>query len=145
MPSKKELLERIEELETAIRRLENMHARVIPATSWECSRMFGGLSLLDQEKYVYDGKEASYCGRQLTATEIKMRPEHPLTKERTAWTKKVSGVTHEELAQFVLDGTPIKREKRGEVVYTTTYTPGTKTKSVKTEIGDISIAHEFKE
>ena len=145
MASKRELEKRIIQLEAMVRRLENMHARVIPATSWECSCMFGGRSLAEQAQYVYEGKEATYCGRQLTAEEIKRRWEHPLTKEHAAWTRKVSGVTHEELAQFVLDGTPIKREEKGEVIYTTTYTPGTKTKSVKTDIGNISVEHAFKE
>lgn len=140
MPSKKELMKRITKLEARLTQLENMHARVIDAESWESS----GMDALTRFVYTYVGKEARYCGRQLTATEIKERYEHPLTKERGAWTKKVSGVTHEELARFVLDGTPIERKQEGKVVYTTTYTPGTKTQSVKTDIGDISIQHEFK-
>ena len=107
MPSKKELMKRIEELEDRLLQLENMHARVIDANSWQSL----GMSLVAQHLYTYNGKEARYCGRQLTADEIRDRYEHPLTKERGAWTKLVSGVTHEELAQFVLDGTPIKREQ----------------------------------
>ena len=140
MPSKKELMKKITELEARLTQLENMHARVIDADSWESL----GMDRLTRFAYTYNGKEARYCGRQLTATEIKERYEHPLTKERGAWTKKVSGVTHEELAQLVLDGKPIERKQEGKVVYTTTYAPGTKTQSVKTDIGDISIQHEFK-
>lgn len=142
MPSKKELMERIVELEARLRKLENMHALVIPAGSWESTRSF--LCADPFERYVYNGMEGTYCGRQLTAAELRSRYEHPLTKERKAWTKKVSGVTHEELAQFVLDGKPIERKQEGKVVYTTTYAPGTKTQSVKTDIGDISIQHDFK-
>lgn len=141
MPSKKELMERIVQLEAQVRRLENMHARIVPANSWQSTRFAARDPF---ECYVHDGKEGTYCDRQLTAAELRTRYEHPLTKERTAWTKKVSGVTHEELAQFVLDGKPIERKQEGKVVYTTTYTPGTKTQSVKTDIGDISIQHDFK-
>lgn len=142
MPSKKELIKRIEELEGRLLRLENMHARIIPADSWESTRVFAPDPF---EVYIYKGKEGSYCGRQLTADEIKNRYEHPLTKEHTAWTKKVSDVTHEELAQFVLDGKPIKRERESKVVYTTTYEPGSKTEAVKTDLGDLSIQHNYKE
>lgn len=141
MPSKKELMERIVRLEAQVRRLENMHAHIVPANSWQSTRFAAPDPF---ESYVHDGKEGTYCGRQLTAAELKTRYEHPLTKERSAWTKKVSGVTHEELAQFVLDGKPIERKQEGKVVYTTTYAPGTKTQSVKTDIGDISIQHDFK-
>ena len=142
MPSKKELMARIIELEARLLKLENMHARIIPADSWESTRSLKNLDPF--EVYTHDGKEGNYCGRQLTAAELRGRYEHPLTKERGAWTRKVSGVTHEELAQFVLDGKPIERKQEGKVVYTTTYTPGTKTQSVKTDIGDISIQHDYK-
>lgn len=142
MPSKKELMARIIELEARLLKLENMHARIIPAESWQSTRSL--LCADPFERYTHNGMEGTYCGRQLTAAELRSRYEHPLTKERGAWTKKVSGVTHEELAQFVLDGKPIERKQEGKVVYTTTYAPGTKTQSVKTDIGDISIQHEFK-
>lgn len=141
MTSKKKLMKRIEELEARLLQLENMHARVIDADSWESLDM----DMLTRHRYTYNGKEARYCGRRLTADEIMNRYEHPLTKERTAWTKKISGVTHEELAQFVLDGKPIKRERESKVVYTTTYEPGSKTEAVKTDLGDLSIQHSFKE
>ena len=133
----KELEQKVAALEKQIRRLENMHARVVNASSWQATRGFLGRDPF--EAYVWDGKEGSYCGRQLTASELKMREEHPLTRERAAWTKKVSGVTHEELAQYVLDGKPIERKEEVKVVYTATYTPDTTTKSVKTDIGNISI------
>ena len=137
MASKKELMKRIEELETRLLQLENMHARIIPADSWQSTRFMASDPF---ETYVWEGKEGSYCGRQLTKQELRTRYEHPLTKERTAWTKKASGVTHEELAQFVLDGKPIKRERESKVVYTTTYAHDTVTKSVKTDLGGISMA-----
>ena len=108
MASKKELEKRIIELEARLLQLENMHARIIPASSWQSTRFAAPDPF---EVYTHDGKEGSYCGRQLTAAELKARYEHPLTKERTAWTNRISGVTHEELAQFVLDGTPIVREQ----------------------------------
>lgn len=141
MASKKELMKRIEELETRLLQLENMHARVIDAEPWQSL----GMDILTRHRYTHNGKEARYCGRQLTAEEIINRYEHPMTPERTAWTKKVSNVTHEELAQFVLDGKPIKREREDKVIYTTTYAPGSKTEAVKTDLGDLSIQHNFKE
>ena len=141
MASKKELIKRIEELEARLLRLENMHARVTNAEH----QQYLSINPLTRYRYIYNGKEASYCGRQLTADEIKARYEHPMTPERTAWTKKISGVTHGELAQFVLDGKPIKREREDKVIYTTTYAPGSKTEVVKTDLGDLSIQHNFKE
>ena len=122
MPSKKELMERIVQLEAQVRRLENMHARIVPANSWQSTRFAAPDPF---ENYIHDGTEGTYCGRQLTAAELKARYEHPLTKERTAWTRRVSGVTHEELAQYVLDGTPIKRNQvmpAAKIEYTPTET-----------------------
>lgn len=113
MLTKKKLLKRIEELEMQVKRLENMHARVIPADSWQSTRY---RTYAPFERYVYEGKEANYCGRQLTAEEIKKRWEHPLTKERVAQTNKVSNVTHEELARFILDNKPIIREEKSPSV-----------------------------
>lgn len=122
MVTKKQLMERIEQLEAQVRCLENMHARIVPANSWQSTR-FAALDPF--ENYIHDGKEGRYCGRQLTAAELKARHEHPLTKERTAWTRRVPGVTHEELAQYVLDGTPIKRDQAmpaAKIEYTPTET-----------------------
>ena len=99
-----------------------MHARIVPANSWQSTRFAAPDPF---ENYIHDGKEGRYCGRQLTAAELKARYEHPLTKERTAWTRRVSGVTHEELAQYVLDGTPIKRDQAmpaAKIEYTPTKT-----------------------
>lgn len=138
MASKKELEKRIIQLEAQVRRLENMHARVLPVNSWQSTNPFTR-SPLSSYEYSYDGKEASYCGRNLTAEEVKTRWEHPQIKDRGAWTKNVIDVTHEELARYVLDGTPIRRKQEGKVVYVSTLSPGEKTKSVKTDIGNISI------
>ena len=122
MVTKKQLMERIIQLEVQVRCLENMHARIVPANSWQSTRFAAHDPF---ENYIHDGKEGTYCGRQLTAAELKARYEHPLTKERTAWTRRVSGVTHEELAQYVLDGTPIKRDQAmpaAKIEYTPTKT-----------------------
>lgn len=122
MVTKKQLMERIEQLEAQVRRLENMHARIVPANSWQSTRFAAPDPF---ENYTHDGKEGMYCGRHLTTAELKTRYEHPLTKERTAWTRRVPGVTHEELAQYVLDGTPIKRDQAmpaAKIEYTPTET-----------------------
>ena len=113
MLTKKKLLKRIEQLEAQVACLENMHARVIPANSWQSTRHRASDPF---ESYVYEGKEANYCGRQLTAEEIKKRWEHPLAKERVAQTNKVLNVTHEELARFILDNKPIIREEKSPSV-----------------------------
>ncbi len=140
MPSKKELMKRIEELEGRLLRLENMHARIVPANSWQSTRFDAPDPF---ESYTHDGKEGTYCGRQLTTAELKTRYEHPLTKERTAWTRMISGVTHEELAQFVLDGTPIKREQeipKAKVVFAPVHHAGIKASmNIKTPKGEINV------
>ena len=140
MASKKELMKRIEELEARLLQLENMHARIVSAYSWQSTRF----SAPDpSESYIYDGKEGKYCGRQLTAAELEARYEHPLTKERTAWTRLVSGVTHEELAQYVLDGTPIKRDQAmpaAKIEYAPTSYAGMQVSvNIKTPKGEINV------
>ena len=130
------LLEIIGRLEQRILELENMHARIVPADSWQSTRFAAPDPF---EEYVHDGKEGWYLGRHLTAAELKARYEHPLTKERTAWTKRVPGVTHEELAQYVLDGTPITRKTDSKITYRTEYTPETKTRIIETAWGEISV------
>lgn len=139
MASKKELMKRIEELEGRLLQLENMHARVIDANSWQSL----GMSPIARRLHTYNGKGARYCGRQLTADEIRDRYEHPLTKERTAWTRLVSGVTHEELAQYILDGTPIKRDKAmpaAKIEYAPTRCAGVQVSmNIKTPEGEINV------
>ena len=130
----KELEQKVAALEKQIRRLENMHARTMPVSP---THILLGRDLF--EKYVWEGEEGSYCGRRLTASELKTREEHPLTKERVAYTKTVPEVTHEELAKYVLDGKPIERKRQGLVTYTSCFAPDMTTKSVKTNIGNISI------
>ena len=140
MASKKELEARIAKLEEQVRQLENMHARIssidplAPIAFWDNS----------PENYTYNGEKGRYCGRQLTASELKTRWHHPVAKEPSAYTKAVPKVTLGELARFVLDGEPIRRKKEGKVEYITTYAPGVKTDSVKTDIGNISIENRTK-
>ena len=140
MASKKELEARIAKLEGQVRQLENMHARIGSAD------FFAPIVLLDDpfESYVYNGETGRYCGRQLTASELKTRWDHPVAKEPSAYTRAVPKVTLGELARFVLDGEPIRRKKEGKVEYITTYAPGVKTDSVKTDIGNISIENRTK-
>ena len=132
----KELEQKVAALEMQIRRLENMHAHIKTATPWPTVGFWGDTP---SANYVWNGKEGFYCDRQLTAHELKTREEHPLTKERVAYTKTVPEVTHEELAQYVLDGKPIERKRQANVTYTSCFAPDTTTKSVKTDIGNISI------
>lgn len=64
---------------------------------------------------------------------------HPKVGEHTANTRHITGVTHEELARYVLDGKPIERKTQTKAEYTTVCAPGVKTKSVKTDLGNISV------
>lgn len=140
MASKKELEARIAKLEEQVRQLENMHARISSIDP------LAPIVLLDEpfESYTYKGKMGRYCDRQLTTSELKTRWDHPVAKEPSAYTKAVPKVTLGELARFVLDGEPIRRKKEGKVEYITTYAPGVKTDSVKTDIGNISIENRTK-
>ena len=141
MATKKDLLKRIEQLEEQVRCLENMHARVVPFTTKGSGLTFAQRTL-EYDKWVYKGKVANYYNRQLTAREILMCNEHPYTREHTAWTKKIPDVTHEELARFVLDGTPIQRKEERRAYYTTAYIPGIKTTA---DIGVSPIEQESEE
>ena len=132
----RELEQKVAALEMQIRRLENMHARITTARPWPNVSFLSDCSSAD---YIWNGKDGTYCGRRLTASELKGREEHPLTKERVAYTKTIPGVTHEELAKYVLDGTPIERKRQASVTYTACFAPDMTTKSVKTDIGNISI------
>ena len=132
----KELEQKVAALEEQVRRLENMHAHIRTASPKSTAFFWGDVPSVN---YVFNGKEGFYHDRQLTAREIATREEHPLTKERVAYTKTVPEVTHEELARYVLDGKPIERKRQANVVYTSCFAPDATTKSVKTDIGNISI------
>lgn len=119
MPSKKELIARIEVLEARVRRLENMHATILKGHNWELpSFIQRGREWEDKYKRV-----GYYNGRQLTSGEIELQPYHPQPKQidyrcltnipaSTADTDRVSKVNLEELARLVIDGTPIRREEK---------------------------------
>lgn len=135
MLSKKKLIKRIEELEERLAQLENMHADVHPfVSSW--GRLLGF-------DYEYNGMEGAYYNgkgrRQLTREELKNLKEHPQTKERAIYTKTIPNVTLSELAQYVLDGKPIVRKTTEKVTYVTEHGPSTKTKTVETKLGNISM------
>lgn len=126
------LVDTITLLEKRLLDLENMHARIVPTPPG-----------LFTDNYIHDGKRGKYCGRQLTATEIKTRHEHPLIKERTAWTRLIPNVTHEELAQFVIDGTPIKREQEiphAKITFSPAHYAGVQASlNIKTPKGEINV------
>lgn len=119
MFGRKKLLARIETLEAQVRRLENMHATILPKNSWEMPTFLrGGRDWEDKYKRV-----GYYNGRQLTGAEIELQPYHPQPKQvdykritnvptSAVDTDRVSKVTLEELARLVIDGTPIRREEK---------------------------------
>ena len=146
MASKKQLEKRIEQLEEQVRKLENMHATIRRADSWESF----GMSRMAIRDFTYCGMEGSYEGRQLTSRELSNMTRHPQpvqvdysritnVPKATVDTDRVSKVTLAELARFVLDGTPIERKTKEEVVYQTSYAPNETSESVETKLGNISV------
>jgi hypothetical protein len=143
MASKKQLEERIKRLEEQVRRLENMHATIRPTNSWETISLFSN-------KYSWKGIQGTYGSRPLTWEELKDRHEHPQPKQvdysritnvpkNVVNTDRISRVTFDELARFVLDGTPIERKTKEEVVYQTSYSPNETSEFVETKLGNISV------
>lgn len=146
MTTKKQLRKRIEQLEEQVRKLENMHAEIREADSWESL----GFTRAARREFVWCGTEGSYCGRQLTAKELMDRYRHPQPArvdysrvtnipKKTVSTDRIPNVTLEELARFVLDGTPIERKTQEQVVYQTSYSPNETSEFVETKLGNISI------
>ena len=106
MFGRKKLLARIKALEAQVRYLENMHATIRPAITWETPVIHLDRDWKDKLKRV-----GRYNGRQLTEAEVKFQPSHPQSKQTTVETDRISKVTLEELARLVIDGKPIRREE----------------------------------
>ena len=68
MFGRKKLLARIEALEAKVRRLENMHATILPRDNWEMPG-FIRLGSNWEDKYKRVGY---YNGRQLTGAEVEL-------------------------------------------------------------------------
>ena len=107
MFGRKKLLARIEALEAQVRYLENMHATIRPAITWETPVIH-----LDRDWKDKLERVGRYNGRQLTEAEVKFQPSHPQSKQTTVETDRISKVTLEELARLVIDGRPIRREEK---------------------------------
>ena len=118
MFGRKKLLERIEALEAQVRRLENMHATILPKDNWEMPGFIRFGAMWENGKQV-----GYYNSRQLNHAEIELQPHHPLPKQidykritnvptAAVDTDRVSKVTLGELARLVIDGTPIRREEK---------------------------------
>ena len=144
--TKREMQKQIADLTERLVKLENMHANVMLGRSWECpfDVRRGALWKTD------DGRIGFYGDRQLTAREVQYQTRHPHPKQvdyrcltnvpKTAVdTDRIPKVTFDELARFVLDGTPIERKTREEVVYQTSYSPNETSESVETKLGNISV------
>ena len=146
MFGRKKLLARIEALEAQVRRLENMHASIRHVGNWELPSFIQlGCEWEDKDKRV-----GYYNSRQLTAAEVELQPFHPWPKqvdyrcltnvpENKANTENINGVTMEELARYVLDGTPITRKTKESVTYVTEHGPESITSKVCTRLGDITM------
>lgn len=144
--TKREMRKQIADLTERLIKLENMHAEISKADSWESF----SFSPAARREFVWCGMEGSYCGRQLTARELSDRYRHPQPAQvdysritnvpkNTVNTDRIPKVSFEELARFVLDGTPIERKTKGEVVYQTSYSPNETSEFVETKLGNISV------
>ena len=140
MFGRKKLLARIEALEAQVRRLENMHATILPRDNWEMP-VFIHLGGNWEDKYKRVGY---YNGRQLTGAEVELQPRHPqpnqvdykrITNVPTSAvdTDRIPKVTLGELARFVIDGTPIKRQEKISAKRISEYTKDTTTTITVTE------------
>ena len=131
-----ELEAKVEELTKRLTYLENMHA-----VFKHESDSFWSLSPLVRFEYVYHDTVGKYNDRDLTAHEIQeaMNNPHPYTREHTAQTNKVTDVTFQELAQYVIDKKPIKREHHKSDTYKTVCGVDEITRSVETGLGNITI------
>lgn len=135
MFGRKKLLARIEALEAQVRYLENMHATIRPAITLRTAALIN----LKRDWKGNLERVGRYNGRQLTEAEVEFQPSHPQPKQTTVETDRISKVTLEELARFVLDGTAIERKTKGEVIYQTSYSPDVTSEFVETKLGNISI------
>ena len=135
MFGRKKLRKRIEQLETQVRRLENMHATTIKPLSWETTRDFH-TGLLWEDAY---GRIGYYGDRQLTGHELSRMPRHPQPVQvdfrritnvppLEVDTDRVSKVTFEELARLVVDHKPIRREEEVKAKCISEYTEDSTTK-----------------
>lgn len=144
--TKREMRKQIAELTERLVKLENMHAETRKADSWEGL----GFTPAARREFVWCGMQGNYCGRQLTAKELMDRYRHPQPAQvdysritniprNAVNTDRIPKVTFDELARFVLDGTPIERKTKEEVVYQTSYSPNETSEFVETRLGNISV------
>lgn len=140
--TKREMRKQIADLTERLTKLENMHANVMLSRSWECP--------FDVRRETDDGRIGFYRDRQLTAREVQYQTRHPQPMQvdysritnvpkNTANTDRIPKVTFDELARFVLDGTPIERKRKEEVIYQTSYSPNETSEFVETRLGNISV------
>ena len=140
MFGRKKLLARIEVLEAQVRRLENMHATILPRDDWEVPDSIR-LGRYWEDKYRRVGY---YNGRQLAGAEVELQPHHPQPKQvdykritnvptSAVDTDRIPKVTLGELARLVIDGTPIKRQEKISAKRISEYTEDTTTTITVTE------------
>lgn len=140
MFGRKKLLARIKALEAQVRRLEDMHATILPRDNWGIPFFinFGGKW---EDRYRRIGY---YNNRQLTGVEVEHQPHHPQPKQvdykritnaptSAVDTDRIPKVTLEELARLVIDGTPIKRQEEISAKRISEYTEDTTTTITVTE------------
>lgn len=134
MFGRKKMLARINALEAQVRRLENMHATIVPSDDWEMPT-FIHFGYAWEDKYKRVGY---YNGRQLTKAEVELQPIHPQPKQvdykhitnvptSAVDTDRIPKVTLGELARLVIDGTPIKRQEKISAKRISEYTEDTTT------------------
>ena len=144
--TKREMRKQIADLTERLTKLENMHANVMLSRNWECPfdvRRGAAWETVDR-------RIGFYGDRQLTAREVQYQSRHPQPRQvdyrcitnvpkKTVDTDRIPKVSFEELARFVLDGTPIERKTKEEVIYQTSYSPNETSEFVETKLGNISV------
>lgn len=135
--TKREMQAQIEALTARLTYLENMHASIEDTDG--CPWIRHTPSFLHE--HAYEGKIGRYNGRNLTRNEVHevICCPHLQTREYTATTSNLGHVTLQELARFVLDKVPITRKYDKSVSYEFEVVPGSITKSVETDLGNIKI------
>lgn len=138
MTSKREMQKQIEALTKRLTYLENMHAKIEEVDTDNSVWHFFPMRTHERS---YNNKIGRYNDRDLTSGEVHevICNPHPYTREHTAHTCKISNITLQELAKFVIDKTPIKRAYCKSDRYEVIYDPDSTIKSVETDLGNIKI------
>ena len=130
-----ELKKQVNELIERVYDLENMHAKktkVCHYPSWQPNGV-GSLIIPFETGFKYRNRILT----QKEISDVSIHP-HPTLSMDTVNTNKIKNITFNELAKYVLDGSPIIREEKKEIVYKNEMTTDSFITSIKTDFGNFS-------